>query len=68
MSHWNRLNIGTADRAIRAVLGVVALALVVSGPRTPWGFLGVALLATAAVGFCPLYAALGLSTRPRNAA
>ena len=68
MSHWNRPNIGNADRAIRAMLGLVALALVVSGPRTPWGFLGVVLLVTAAVGFCPLYAVLGLSTRPRNAA
>ena len=67
MSNWNRSNLGRADRAIRALLGAVALTLVITGPRTPWGYLGVVLLATAAVGFCPIYAALGLSSRPRRA-
>ena len=67
MSNWNRSNLGRADRAIRALLGAVALTLVIAGPRTPWGYLGGVLLATAAVGFCPIYAALGLSSRPRRA-
>jgi hypothetical protein len=66
MSHWNRPNIGTVDRALRALLGVVAVSLVVTGPRSAWGFVGVVLLVTAAVGFCPLYAMLGLTTRPRR--
>ena len=59
----NRSNIGTGDRVLRAVLGVAAIALVFSGPRTPWGYLGFIPLLTAAVGYCPLYALLGLSTR-----
>jgi hypothetical protein len=66
MSPSNRLNIGRADRMLRAVLGVIALSLVFSGPRTPWGYLGFALLLTAAIGFCPLYALVGLSTRTRS--
>ena len=66
MSNWNRSNLGRADRATRALLGAVALTLVITGPRTPWGDLGVVLLATAAIGFCPIYAALGLSSRPRR--
>ena len=66
MSNWNRSNLGRADRAIRALLGAIALTLVVTGPRTLWGYLGMVLLATAAVGFCPIYAALGLSSRPRR--
>jgi DUF2892 family protein len=66
MSRWNRPNIGTIDRALRALLGVAAISLVVTGPRSAWGFVGVVLLFTAAVGFCPLYAMLGLTTRPRK--
>lgn len=67
MSRWNHPNIGTVDRALRALLGVVALSLVVTGPRSAWGYVGVVLLFTAAVGFCPLYALLGLTTRTRRA-
>jgi hypothetical protein len=62
----NRLNIGAVDRAVRALLGVIALTLVLTGPRSAWGFVGVVLLFTAAVGFCPLYALLGFSTRTRS--
>jgi len=67
MSNITRLNLGAADRALRALLGTIALALVFTGPRSPWGYLGLALLGTAAVGFCPIYAALGLTTRSRRA-
>ena len=66
MSAWNHLNVGATDRALRAALGALALALVFTGPRSPWGYVGFALLITAAVGFCPLYAVLGLSTRARR--
>ena len=67
MSNHTRLNVGTIDRALRAVLGAIALALVVTGPRSAWGFLGLVLLVTAAIGFCPIYAVLGVSTRTRSA-
>lgn len=66
MSPSNRLNIGTVDRALRVLIGIAALAMVFTGPRTAWGFLGLIPLMTAAVGFCPLYAVLGLSTRSRH--
>lgn len=55
-------NAGTIDRAIRALAGV---GLLVAAAATPWrwvGLPGVVLLATAAMGFCPLYVPLGLST------
>ena len=55
-------NIGSLDRMIRLVVGVVLLALVFVGPQTPWGYLGLVFIVTALVGFCPLYAALGMST------
>jgi Na+/proline symporter len=61
-----RINIGRTDRVLRAALGIVALGLLYAGPRTPWGYVGIALLFTAAIGFCPLYALLGISTRSRS--
>jgi hypothetical protein len=60
-------NEGTADRSIRALLGVIAVvgaALVGLGSVPGIVLLVVAgiLLATAAVGFCPLYRVFGVST------
>ncbi len=51
------------DRGIRVLLGLGLLSLVVLGPRTLWGLLGFVLVATGIWGFCPLYRALGVSTR-----
>jgi Protein of unknown function (DUF2892) len=68
-------NMGTLDRVIRAI--VIAPVLVVLGalvfqPGSPLSLIAFALagimLATSAVGFCPLYAPLGISTCPRRAA
>lgn len=56
------LNENSTDRAIRFVVGVVLLALVFVGPKTPLGWIGLVPLVTAMVGFCPLYRLLGLST------
>ena len=66
MSRLTLHNVGTIDRALRAVLGIVALSLVYIGPRSPWGYVGLALLLTAVIGFCPLYALLGMTTRSRT--
>jgi hypothetical protein len=59
-------NVGTLDRILRVVLGVVLIALVFVGPKTAWGWIGVIPLATAAFGFCPLYRILGMSTCARS--
>jgi Protein of unknown function (DUF2892) len=68
-----RRNEGTIDRVVRLVLGVLALAGAFAlGLGTVGGILagvvGIVLLATAATGFCPLYAVLGVQTCPRRAA
>ncbi len=55
-------NENAIDRVFRLVLGVVLLALVFVGPKTPWGLIGLIPLATGAFGFCPLYRLLGVST------
>jgi len=61
------VNMGLIDRVIRAVLGGAAiLAVAVGLPSAPWTWvlvgLGVVMLATAALGYCPLYALLGTRT------
>ena len=55
-------NVGGIDRILRAIIGIVLIALVFVGPQTPWGWIGVVPLLTAIVGWCPPYALLGLST------
>lgn len=55
-------NVGTIDRAIRLVLGLALLGLVFWGPKTPWGWLGLVLVGTSAIRFCPLYRLIGLRT------
>lgn len=57
-------NEGTVDRALRIILGLVLLSLVFVGPQTPWGWIGIVPLVTGLVGFCPLYAILGIRTCP----
>lgn len=58
-----KTNVGTPDRIVRLVIGLSLLSLTLFGPQTWWGWLGVIPLATAAIGFCPLYTLFGLSTR-----
>jgi Protein of unknown function (DUF2892) len=55
-------NLGSIDRTLRIVLGAGLLAMVFVGPRTPWGYLGLAPLLTGVLGFCPAYCPLGLTT------
>jgi len=60
------VNIHPAERALRAIVGLVALSLVEWGPESTWGFLGLIPLATAVANWCPLYALLGISTCPKK--
>lgn len=62
-----KTNMGGLDRAVRAVVGLVLLGLFFMG--TVAGVLGwialvvgIALLATAAIGWCPPYTILGINT------
>jgi hypothetical protein len=57
-----KTNEGKTDRIVRVVLGVILLSLTVVGPQTLFGLAGLVPLITGAVGFCPLYKILGLST------
>ncbi|MBA1148617.1 DUF2892 domain-containing protein [Ectothiorhodospiraceae bacterium WFHF3C12] len=57
-------NESTADRVIRVIAGLAILSLVLVGPQTLWGLLGLIPLITGLVGRCPAYRLLGLSTCP----
>lgn len=56
------INVGSTDRIIRIVLGLVLLSLVFVGPQTSWGWIGVVPLATGLFKFCPAYLPFGLKT------
>ncbi|MBW2557839.1 MAG: DUF2892 domain-containing protein [Deltaproteobacteria bacterium] len=54
-------NIGKIDRIIRIVIGV---GIIVSGVyfESWWGAIGIVPIITAAIGHCPAYLPLGIST------
>jgi hypothetical protein len=56
-------NVGTLDRALRVVLGIALIALSATGQIGAWGYVGIVPLLTAAFRYCPLYSALGFSSR-----
>ena len=65
-------NVGSADRVIRTLVGLAIGVLIIGGQVTGTlavilGILAVVLLATSAMGFCPLYAALKIKTMKRSA-
>ncbi len=54
-------NLGSVDRKIRIVAGVVLLAVGLIS-QSWWGLIGLVPLLTAGINFCPLYTVLGFST------
>jgi len=50
------------ERVLRVMIGLAVLSLVFIGPKTLWGLLGVIPLLTGAIGSCPVYTLLGIST------
>jgi len=60
-------NVGSIDRAIRTIAGIAAIAAYAMGMLTGTVgivalVVGVVLLGTAAMGWCPPYAIFGIST------
>ncbi|MEE4379034.1 MAG: DUF2892 domain-containing protein [Candidatus Competibacteraceae bacterium] len=56
-------NIGSIDRVIRIVVGLILIGLALFGPQTPWGWLGIIPLATAMMGWCPAYSLIKFNSR-----
>lgn len=57
-----KANVGSIDRVLRVIVGLVLISLVFVGPQTPWGWIGVVPLLTALIGYCPLYSIIGVKT------
>jgi len=56
-----KTNVGGIDRILRIVVGLGLIAWTFMGGPV-WAWVGVVPLATALIGFCPVYPLLGLST------
>jgi hypothetical protein len=57
-----KVNVGTADRAVRLLVGIALLVAAAMGWIGPWGWIGVVPIATGLTRFCPAYLPFGLST------
>lgn len=55
-------NMGNVDRALRAIVGIVLIALVFVGPQTQWGWIGLIPLVTSVISFCPAYLPFKINT------
>lgn len=55
-------NIGKFDRGLRVVLGILLLALTITGTIGVWGWIGLIPLLTSFIGFCPAYTLFGLNS------
>jgi hypothetical protein len=61
-------NVGSIDKGLRIVVGIGLLSLLflLEGNARWLGLIGLVPLGTALIGYCPLYAVLGLSTCPTS--
>lgn len=57
-----KLNVGKTDKIIRIVLGIVIGALGFY-LKSWWGLIGIVLIGTALINWCPLYFPFKISTR-----
>ncbi|MHB0763815.1 YgaP family membrane protein [Stutzerimonas sp. NM35] len=55
-------NIGTLDRALRIIVGLVLIGLTLAGVIGLWGWIGLLPVATGIFRFCPAYRLLGISS------
>lgn len=59
-----KANVGSADRIVRLVLGVVIILLGVYF-KSWWGIVGIVPVITALLNFCPAYSLIGVSTKKK---
>ena len=57
-------NVGSIDRGLRIVAGLLLLGLGAFGPLGWWGLIGLVPLATGLMSSCPVYSLLGVNTCP----
>ena len=57
-----QINVGTVDRVLRNVVGLVVIGLAATGRIGAWGWIGIVPLLTGIVRVCPAYSILGVKT------
>ena len=57
-----KCNVGSIDRVLRIVAGLVLIGLAASNVVGVWGWIGIVPLATGLFQFCPLYPMLGINS------
>ena len=57
-----KINMGSTDRVLRILAGLLLMALAFQGLIGVWGWIGVILVVTGLFRFCPAYTALGVNT------
>ncbi len=57
-------NVGSADKVIRIILGIVIIALGFIY-QSWWGLVGIVPLLTGVFNFCPAYSLIGVSTKAK---
>ena len=58
-------NVGQTDRLFRILFGLGILAYFVIGTWSAWAYLGILLLVTGLIGYCPLYSVFRINTNRR---
>ncbi len=57
-----KINVHSLERFFRIGFGLFLVSLTFWGPSSLWFLLGIVPIATGFVGWCPLYAMLGINT------
>lgn len=57
-----KVNVGSTDRILRIVVGLILIVATLLGYVGAWGWIGVVPLLTGVFRFCPAYLPFGLST------
>ena len=58
------MNVGGIDRILRILVGIVLIALTLTGTIGAWGWIGLVPLATGIFKFCPAYKIFNIKTCP----
>ena len=55
-------NMGGTDRIARLIIGALLVVLAITGTIGVWGWIGIILVVTAFINFCPIYRVFGIKT------
>lgn len=57
-----KANVGGIDRILRIVVGLILIALAVTGTVGAWGYIGIVPILTGTFRFCPAYLPFGINS------